>query len=120
MRMTLDSSRLGSVLKPWATFVGGLLALLVLTGCPAVQGLREAQDTFNRAATAENAARFGGDLVAGGDVVAGALASASDARLNYQLTLQHLQGLRGDTREWGKLEAAGLTGNALTDRKSVV
>jgi hypothetical protein len=53
-------------------------------------------------------------VVAGGDVVAGALASASDARLNYQLTLRHLQGLRGDTREWGKLEAAGLTGNALT------
>lgn len=101
-------------LKPWATLVGGLLALVLLTGCPAVKGLREAQDTFNRAATAENAARLGADQVAVNDVVAGTLASASDARLNYQLTLQHLEGLRGDTREWGKLEAAGLSGNALT------
>jgi hypothetical protein len=90
----------------WAAASLGLtLVVLLAAGCAGVNRLREAQDSFNQAAAAENAMRFDvkpADAVAGLNAISSGYASAL-------LSLEKLGG--ADQRQ---LQADGLWGTALT------
>jgi hypothetical protein len=82
------------------------LLLAVAAGCASVNRLREAQDAFNQAATAENALRF--DARA-----ADAVASLGAVRSGYASALLSLDKLE-NSKDQARLRNDGLWGTALT------
>ena len=90
------------------TITGATLALLVVlaVGCASVNHLREAQDSFNQAADAENALRF--DAKA-----ADAVASLGAVRSGYASALLSLDKLE-TSKDQTQLRNDGLWGTALT------
>jgi hypothetical protein len=85
----------------------------VLAGCASVSRLREAQDSFNRAATIENANQLAW-MTADGEGAANAVASAGAASAGYASALSSLGRLDDEERE--QLQRDGLWGTALTLR----
>src|SRR5678815_2022733 len=81
------------------------LAVLWMAGCSSVNHLRDAQDSFNQAAAAENALRFDGKA-------SDALASMGALRSSYASTLRSLENLSSKDEE--ALRQDGLWGSALT------
>lgn len=86
-------------------------ALLLLAGCADVNRLREAQDSFSRAAEQENRARFDFQPETNGFEAA---AGAASARAGYGAALIELEKLEQDSASKASLEADGLRGTALT------
>jgi hypothetical protein len=89
-----------------------MLAVLVLASCSHVNYLRDAQDTFNQAAGADNLYRYG-DLELDDLNDAGPATDALTASAGYAAAIASIEALKGDAEAKGKLEADGLYGYAL-------
>ncbi|HVR35807.1 MAG TPA: hypothetical protein VMS21_08145 [Methylomirabilota bacterium] len=91
--------------------LAGILAIVAATGCVSVNHLRDAQESFNQAAAAENALRLESTTpidASGG----GTLAAWSSARNGYASALLSLEKLEAADRQ--RLRQDGLWGTALT------
>jgi tetratricopeptide (TPR) repeat protein len=100
-------------LNPLGTLsaLAGILAIVAATGCVSVNHLRDAQESFNQAAAAENALRLDSTtpLDASGS---GTLATWSSARNGYASALRSLEQLEAADRQ--RLRQDGLWGATLT------
>jgi hypothetical protein len=109
------NSNLGSirrvVMKRAVSLVTMIMLVTVTVGCASVNRLREAQDSFNQAAAAENTLRFDSlnPLQGGGSDTA---ATWSTSRNGYASALLSLEQI--DNNDKNQLRADGLWGSALT------
>jgi hypothetical protein len=82
------------------------IVILLFASCASVNHLRDAQEAFNQAAAAENAARFD-------NKPSDALISVGTARTGYASALLSLEKLK-DSKDQARLRSDGLWGTALT------
>ena len=89
-----------------------ICAALFASGCSHVNHLREAQDSFNQAAKADNLVRY--DDLTSADLNGGGPASESlSVSTGYAATIASIETLKNDSEAKRKLEADGLYGYAL-------
>lgn len=97
--------KINPALSRMASLFTAVLVSALMTGCAGINRLREAQDSFNQAATAENAARLDANP-------ADATASLASVRASYASALLSLGKI--SSKDEQSLRSDGLWGTALT------